>query len=369
MNKLLSILILFCSVTGIAAGNMRSKPPFEKEYKVVVMLPFCIGMSDKSKIRDIMAEYYEGIEMAIDELSAMGMKMDLKVLDTKMDSLEVIRLLSDPELQKTDLIIGPVYDNEIAEVVKFCTIYKIPLILPLRYHPNTTGGEFPLFNCNAVDSLQFFYTGKHAATAFRNFQCIVLDEAVPGQISMAARNFRKGFELAAGRPCTIIPAPLSAPEDFWNGKDSILLFYTGKSPASCNHAIAQKEKPKRVVAGPADWLNIDRVDYHVLNDLYFYDAYSVPYNDTAYKSFRLQYRSKYGGDPERYTIIGYDQFMFFGSALMAFGIRFPGFILDKEFNYTHRTFHFVPRGNLIENAGTNLFYYKDYHFYKAFWRY
>lgn len=369
MKKILAILILFSGIPEMSAGNTRSKPPFEKEYRVVVMLPFCLGMNDKWKVRDIMAEYYEGIEIALEELSSMGLKMNLTVLDTKMDSLEVIRLLSDPELQKTDLFIGPVYDNEIVEVLKFCSVYKIPLVLPLRYHPNITGGDFPLINCNAVDSLQYYYTGKHAATAFRNFQCIVIDDLMPGSISGAARNFKKGYEAVAGKNCIIANAQTTDLETFRLGNDSLLLYYTGKGPSSCNHAIVQKEKANCIVAGPAEWLNIDRVNYHVLNKMYFYDTYSVPYNDTVYKSFRLQYRNRYGGDPERYTFIGYDQFMFFGSALMAFGIHFPGYILEKEFNYTHRTFHFVKRGNLIENAGTNLFYYKDYHFFKALWRY
>jgi hypothetical protein len=95
----------------------------------------------------------------------------------------------------------------------------------------------------------------------------------------------------------------------------------------------------------------------------------VPYNDTTYKQFRKQYRLKYGGDPERYTFIGYDQFVFFSTALMAFDTRFIDQVLNKSFRSTHRNFQFVKRGNVYENAGTNLFYYQDYNLYKALWRY
>ena len=133
--------------------------------------------------------------------------------------------------------------------------------------------------------------------------------------------------------------------------------------------ISVKNNSKCIVVGPTDWLDIDRVSYNSLNGLYFYGTYSVPYNDTTYKAFRRAYRLKYGGDPDRYTFIGYDQFSFFGMALMAFDQEFYKYILNKEFNYTHRTFNFVQRGNLIENAGLNLFYYDNYNFYKAFWRY
>lgn len=343
--------------------------PFQKEYKVVLMLPFCLGMPDKWKVRDIMAEYYEGVEIAINELEAMGMKMQLTVLDTKMDSLEVIRLLSNPELQKVDLFIGPVYDNELVEVEKFCAIYKIALVSPLRYYPNTLGADFPLINCNAVDSLQFFYTGKFSANAFKKFQVVVVDDALKNPRSFAARNFKKGYELASGKKCQVIDGKTVTAESVWNKKDSLLVFYTGKNASSCNQAIADMKNNTWIALGPADWLNIDRVNYNVLNGLYFYDTYSVPYNDTNYIMFRKSYRLKYGGDPDRYTFIAYDQFLFFGTALMAFDSKFYKHILDKEFIYMHRSFNFVRRGNLIENAGMNLFYYQDYNFYKALWRY
>jgi len=344
-------------------------PAFKKEYQVVLMLPFCIGMSDKWKVRDIMAEYYEGVELAIEELEQQGMKMNLIVLDTKMDSLEVIRLLSDPELQKTDLFIGPVYDNELVEVEKFCAIYKIPLVSPLRYYPKTTGADFPLLNCSSVDSMQYFYFGKHASQAFKKFQVVIVDDAAKNAKTYAARNFKKGYELASGKKCQIIDGKLITVNSVWNGKDSLLIYYPGKSASSCSNGLSNAGHDKWIVAGPADWLSIERVNYNVFNGVYFYDAYSVPYNDTAYRAFRSNFRLKYGGDPDRYTFIGYDQFLFFGTALMAFDGKFYKRILNKEFIYMHKTFNFVQRGNLIENAGLNLFYYQDYKFYKAFWRY
>ena len=365
----LIIAVLFANLSYANKVSMMSVPPFEKEYKVVLMLPFCIGMSDKYKYRELMAEYYEGVEIAIAELEEMGMKMDLKVLDTKMDSLEVIRLLSDPEMQKSDLIIGPVYDNELFEVEKFCATYKIPLISPLRYYPNTLGADFPLINCTTVDSLQYFYTGKMMAEAFKKFKVLVIDDDIKNNRAFAARNFKKGYELNTGKTCQIIDGKIVTPASLWNGTDSMLLFYVGKGAASSSQAISNMENDKWIVAGPSDWLNIDRMNYSVLNGMYFYDSYSVPHNDTVYATFRKHYREVYGGDPERYTFIGYDQFLFFGTALMAFDNTFYKQILNKEFRYIHRTFNFVRRGNLIENAGSNLFYYENYNLYKAYWRY
>ncbi|MCC6817454.1 MAG: hypothetical protein IT245_00990 [Bacteroidia bacterium] len=364
----LSFALLVSTCLNAAYAPAITSSPFEKEYNVVLMLPFCLGTKENVKIREVMVEYYEGVEMAIAELELMGMKMNLKVLDTKMDSLEVIRLLSDPEMQKVDLIIGPVYDNEMFEVEKFCSTYKIPLVSPLRYYPNALGADFPLINCNAVDSLQFLYTGQLVADAFKKFQVVVVDDDLKSNKS-ASRNFKKGYDLRSGKTCKIIDGKISTPELAWNGKDSLLLVYVGKGYSSSSSGITNNKIDQWIILGPSEWLDIDRFNYSGLNKMYFYGAYMVPYNDTFYSQFRTNYRSNYGGDPDRYTFIGYDQFLFFCSSLMAFDNDFYTAILDKEFRYTHRTFQFVKRGNLIENAGSNLFYLEDYNFYKAYWRY
>jgi ABC-type branched-subunit amino acid transport system substrate-binding protein len=368
----LSIFVFILSLSLQANTNLvlKDDKPFQKSYKVLIMLPFCVNAPDKGRVREKMLDYYEGVEIAIEELKKYQLKLEIEVVDTKGDSLEVIRLLSNPNFQNLDLIIGPVFDNEFVEVEKFCSVYKIPLISPLRYYPKKNGGEFPLINFVSLDSLQYMYTGQHAAQAFKNYQVVVYDELALTIKGVASRNFKKGYELAnKSKTCTVVDGKVNTIESVWNKKDSLLIFYTGKSARTCSNAISKNGNSKWVVAGPADWLDIDRVDYNVFNGVYFYDTYSVPMNDTIYKQFRLNYRENYGGDPSRYTFIGYDQFLFIAMSLGAFDVNFYNHILGRSFNYTHTSFKFVKRGNLIENSGTNLFYYKDYQFYKAYWRY
>jgi hypothetical protein len=143
-----------------------------KELNVLLMLPFCINSPDKFKVKEKMLDYYEGVELAIKELNNLGVLMNLEVVDTKADSLEVIKILSDEKYQIFDLIIGPVFDHEFVEVEKFCAIYNIPLVSPLRYIPNKTGANYPLINLVTIDSLQYYYNGIHAANAFKKYQLL-----------------------------------------------------------------------------------------------------------------------------------------------------------------------------------------------------
>lgn len=363
LNSTFFILHSYSQGAVVVSDNV---PAFQKEYKVVLMLPFCIGMSEKYKVRDKMADYYEGVEMAIVELEKQGIKMKLIVLDTKQDSLEVIRLLANPEMQNIDLLIGPVYENEMVEAQKFCSIYKIPMVSPFRYTANITGGDFPLINCVAQDSIAFQYIGKNAANNFKKYQVVVVSGDGKTTMNTAARNFKTGYELASGKICIIVDGKIKTPSNVWNGKDSLLIYCPSKNSTL---GLSNAKGGKWVVAGSADWLDVERTNYTVFEGVNFYDAYCVPAQDTIYKKMRKTFRTKYGGDPQRYTFVGYDQLMFFGSALMTFDTHFYKHILNKNFRLVHTNYQFVQRGNLIENAGINLFYYSNYQLYKSFWRY
>jgi ABC-type branched-subunit amino acid transport system substrate-binding protein len=367
------ILLLFAFVANISFAQqaivVQDMPLNHQESKVLIMLPFSIGTPDQFRLRDKMLDYYEGVEMAIEELKKLGIKMSVEIVDTKGDSLEIINILSNPDYQNCDLIIGPVLDKELVEVEKFCAIYNIALVSPLRYYSKKTGAEFPLINLIPNDTIQYQYIGYQAAKAFKNFQVVVLDEQMNTVKGHASRNFKKGYDNYSKKNCQIINGKTQTIANTWNQKDSLLIFYTGKNSSSCSNGISNAKNNKCIVMGPADWIDIDRVDYNVFNGIYFYDAYSVPHNDTTFKQIRKTYRTTYGGDPQRYTLIGYDQFLYLGTALAAFESRFLNHILNKKFNYLHSSFQLVTRGNLIENSGINFFYYKDYQFYKSYWRY
>ena len=365
---ILGINSVFSQGAVIASDN--SKTNFEKTYQIVLMLPFCFGNDKEWKLRDAMADYYEGVEMAIEDLRKQGMNLNLIVLDSKKDSLEVINLLKTKvELQKSDLFIGPVYEKELVEVEKFCSIYKIPLVSPFNFYNKKLKGDFPLINCSPNDSMGYYYKGACVAKAFKHYQVIVVHtDSAKKTITSAARNFKSGYEKASGKTCTIINGKQS-PKAFWNGKDSLLIYYTGKHSSACNSALANNGNSKWKVAGSSDWLDVERTNYNVFNGVYFIDNYSVPYNDTTYKKMRKTFRTKYGGDPQRYTFVGYDQFMFFSNSLMALDHRFADYILNRTFRLNHNNFHFVNQGDVMVNSGTNIYYYYDYKFYKAYWRY
>lgn len=112
-------------VTGVPM--LRRVSEFETLY-TVLMLPF----HKEGKVNTAAVDLYRGVLLAMQDLSAEGYRVDLSVLDTQ-GSEEVVDAIVDfdPLFYGANLIIGPVYENEIRRVLPYAIEENIPLVSPL----------------------------------------------------------------------------------------------------------------------------------------------------------------------------------------------------------------------------------------------
>ena len=76
-------------------------------------------------------EYYEGTLLAVDALKEKGLSVDLRVYDTRGDSLVVRRLIESGQLDDADVIIGPVYSYNVDQVAGYAKRKRIMVVSPL----------------------------------------------------------------------------------------------------------------------------------------------------------------------------------------------------------------------------------------------
>lgn len=89
-------------------------------------------------------EMYEGILLAADTLRSLGLNINLYAFDIKSDTLELTRLINRGQLAGMDLIIGPVYSNNLAIVTKYASKMDIPVVSPVRLRDNSALANNPL---------------------------------------------------------------------------------------------------------------------------------------------------------------------------------------------------------------------------------
>ena len=105
--------------------------------KVALLLPFKTNENDtieskdlfiKSRLANIVTDFYLGAEIAIDSLRKQGVQIDLGVFDTERNGTKIKTILSENDLNDNDVIIGPLYSEE-AQIV--ANKVNIPVVFPV----------------------------------------------------------------------------------------------------------------------------------------------------------------------------------------------------------------------------------------------
>ncbi len=74
--------------------------------------------------------FWEGAQIALDELAKGGKTLNVISRDITDDETKLESILSDPAIQKVDLIIAPVFGKMFPAIAEFAKLHKIPLVNP-----------------------------------------------------------------------------------------------------------------------------------------------------------------------------------------------------------------------------------------------
>lgn len=121
---------------------------------VVVLLPFTGNGSSEIATDGFIFELYQGIELGASTLKKQGVKLNLTTFDTQRDLNQVQKILTDPQVVKADIILGPIYSEEVELVSAFAESRKIPFIHPLsNLADRFEGREFSYLFRPSVEAL------------------------------------------------------------------------------------------------------------------------------------------------------------------------------------------------------------------------
>ena len=96
-------------------------------------------------------EMYEGILLAVDTLRALGLDINLHTYDIQSDTIALSRLIRAGSLRNMDLIIGPIYSQNLKIATKYAHNLGIPIVSPVSLFNNSLlEGHSNLFMANST---------------------------------------------------------------------------------------------------------------------------------------------------------------------------------------------------------------------------
>jgi len=337
----------------------------DEKIKIAILLPFNIGKSAAyASIRETVLEYYEGFELALEELSKEGSEIEVEVYDTKSDSSEVAYILTKPFLKNCNIIIGPIFDHEVSQVENFCAVYNIQYVNPLRNYNKKTRTSIPVFNPIAADSNKHYFAALKLIELYPKHQFILINDNTP-QGFTARKGYQKAFSDANISLKYLSPDELKT-SVISNVETTVIAPVISELNVRKVLNVGAGKKDIQIL-GLEEWFDFPIIPFDLWNknNLLFFNNYQLETENLEKIQFEQNYQNKYNTNAGKYAYIGYDQARFFIGSLCTFGVESYTYIQNKNFPMIHNNFNFRNMGNnVFENSSVNLLKLIDFELVK-----
>lgn len=318
------------------------------QYRVAAVFPFMTSTLDPSpgvKRNQSTLDLYSGMRFAVDSLAKFGIHIDLVSYDTERNPEWVKLLMSKDEMKSVDMIVGPLFQDEVSPVAEFSKTSGIPLINPvsqstdfiddnpqaLLYQP-----DYATVGARAAEALASRYFTK---------PCIVIvGESKKDSIMAAAFNKRAaevGVRVALTRYVTkansadvyvtlVDPTKYDKfrnPIEFKLKKDSIgSIFVASDDELIFTKVISSVDRrgDNVVIVGHESWIDKPSMDLDKFERLHIMMAAPtyVDVQQSYFTHFRKRFADYSGTVPSAITRTGFECMMFIGNGLKQWGSGF-----------------------------------------------
>ncbi|HSI77792.1 MAG TPA: ABC transporter substrate-binding protein [Lunatimonas sp.] len=287
---------------------------------IALILPF--NYSGSASVASLPAsnfvfELYRGILHAVNEAKRNGIKVDLRTFDTERKPEEIEKIFNDPFFSKADVIIGPIYPEEIEVVATFASERKIPFVNPLSNINEglTLMDEAFLFRPSTIS------LAKSAVNYLKRFQGKRVALAYSGTTrdELLAKNFET-FSRMEG--ITIVKSQKVASKDMRsffdqvglsNGNSSskadiVVIFSDDPNIASPTFSLVESLSSSVPIIVMDSWLYFNFASYEMMEaqDFHFISNNTPNLSSPSVEDFRGSYFEYFKTFPGLNSYLGYE---------------------------------------------------------------
>ncbi|MCX6227409.1 MAG: LysM peptidoglycan-binding domain-containing protein, partial [Bacteroidia bacterium] len=384
-----------------AAQPCRVKPfPHENDnFQLALLLPLNISQNDTLFYSDTLKpehfrfyEFLEGIYLALDSMRLEGINMTVGVFDTERNPETIKGIIESDKLKEADLIIGPVFPNEIEIVSAYAKSKNIPMVSPLSTYDVINNNPYAFQVRNKLPRQTELATNYLGSKYNENIIVIsLLSEKENPDFTRFLGNLGKQIkEHDPAKKATFKTIYYSDTlRIFMNAESKSIRLDSYLSSSESNFFILPSENEvfttevinelnqlstvnKIHVFGLNQWVfagldlgNLYNVNLELYSD-FEDDNPFVDYNDPFVLNFCRKYKENWNIEPSKYSFHGFDIAWFFTRALFQFGRNLPSSVpcwteyLSQPTMLTPMRFQSNSNGNGFENhAITVVRYQKD----------
>lgn len=304
-------------------------------------------------------EFYQGFLLGLDSVrTRYGYSVDVTLFNTRHDLQTVTELVATPEFRRSNLIVGPVYEELLPPVLAYAEEHEIPVVSPLARLTQTRSDALFQLSPDAArkyeKEAELAGSDRHVTLIYtertdREFEREVLD--LLGDTPYARHTYEfqhPSVRSAEGGPGDLTPLLKGEEEKLFVvmadnevDVDRILV-----SLASAHAGLTGRGLPvaRFTVLGNARWNRYNNIDRTMFfkNRVVFTSTYHAKRDSEAVRRFDSAYIRAFGALPTLYSYRGYDTAAIFG----------PGMFSDIEYDMEGRRYRPLQTTYLFEQEQT-----------------
>ena len=357
------------------------KPATLKVSNIALLLPFGLDhlrpgspyTSVTLKEADISLDYYRCFKLALDSLSGQGYNYKLQVFDSKGEKAQAHSLGLNPAVRSSDLIIGPVFPDDIKAFTGAYPNTSQPIVSPLSpASPSTIKNQGLV---TMIPPLEYHAWGaaKYVNDKIKPKKIFILKSGYSEENDYITP-FKKAIDSLSKKRTpvvylTVIHGQLSSliPQLSSTSENVFII------PATNQHflnvtlrALDTLSKSYRVtVFGHPNWVNLSFLKADLLQRINTHITSSdhIDYKAANTVTFITDYRREYHAEPTAYAIKGFDEGLYLGQILATGDLKN---LSDKNYEGLHNNFHFQKKAGLgWINTHINIYKYSNFELKKV----
>lgn len=346
--------------------------------KVALLLPMHIN----GKVAKAFVDYYRGTLLALEDLKRQGYSVDLSVMDTERSAIKLSEIVQSEAFTEADLILGPIYAEELNVVLPYAEEHNIPVVTPLSdINPESISSPV-LFQMQADSKYKYekyahildgSYEINIVYAPSNNEEYLAEIEGIISGLTVRRLNMNidtHGAVFRLRNADGTDGAPVSVESLVQSAKRKAIIIVANRDFHIEKALLAIGEAMEKVpegadnecyVIGDREWDALPYID----RTGYFTSRVSLitPYNsksidNDAIKVFESRFLAMYGILPTPYACRGYDAAMMFCTKLFA---GLDKYILLEELTPLSTTYKFkFEDGMFVNSEWVNIHYQSNF---------
>ncbi len=301
--------------------------------KVALMLP----LSSEERVNRQFAEFYNGFLLGLERVKEeWGRKVQLTLYNTERNLATVDSIVKSEEFAGTQLIIGPIYEEELSPVLRYAEPRNTPVVTPLatlnRTNSSIVFQMAPMAERRYEKLEELLLDTKHVTLIYTQSNDAAFEAEILALLGERAYSTHTYIYEHPNDVAKKIKANKVSPSDLTkiicNDKDNTVIVLADNetdvdrvlsalSSAQINFVARGGSMPKYRVIGDSGWSRYPNIDRTVLfkNNVTLISSYHANRSNVDVKLFDSQYIKDFGALPSLYAYRGYDVAVIFGEGL------------------------------------------------------